>query len=1051
MILAATSHGPDPLNAFAKLYETSQKGDIFTKQPCMNTNLLRCYLVLHDCAHFGSDMTRSLAVLNEVRKTYGVHCALLPIHSASDVSEDAMAFFAAARDVTDSRGSSASLSVPLGANLSMDDVQRLRVYVRELITKSLVPFLESTVQHLSEQVAAQRKGLTGRLLGASRKFFTGRSATASSGTHTPQDLYPATSTAAQTRRLADWAMHIRDYRLAMQMYEAVRRDYQADQATWYCAFAADMICLSRLLYSAMTRSSAGSLEPLFLAACEEFSVSQAGSWFALRAAVLYAQLQQGAGAHHSAAMAYLRAADLSDELVRALLLEQASWAYLRMSRPHTRRSAGALLRAASQYRSCGQGALALNAFVRLQAYYASRHEPLQEYTRFQKSILYHTLGSMDEALEHLVPLLHGSSPNVDASRLQALVHLAEAASKSMVSLPTPLFQTQETRIVPLDPTDNVPKVVVQECFHVQLPVVNSFGVPLRLSDLQLHFVAHSTGAPLEADYTVDACEWAPYERACVQLDVSLHTEGMARLDHITYKLMDVLPVKQALTKRGPRLNQTPEQRRSVTYGQDTSLLIYVCQGIPRVQGTVEAPSQAMVGELLEVTVTLANRSAWPACDLSVVCAPDYLVHAPTLGAELALPWRMPRPSPFTLDRIDGHGSVPIRFHVPMVHVGVECLTWQIRYHNEQGESFTTRLAHDIHTRPALQAQVFSKPTSALQPQYHVAMEVVNLSDMSLQVTGLTFVSPQWHLSLDFEAVSLEAHHKAQWLARAQRHKGLDTLGTTVELLRPFFQGRSTNVSLPDLPLRVSQQGQGPFPSLLHWPLLYAAVRSTLRRHELSHWYGGLPISVQEATMPLMESHQIDGMVAWRTETGVVGETLVSGILLGFRDDAVTSLQALDSLLQDSASRAMYAETVKEKQLAREQLAQSPLVPIGCPISVVTGALSLSVSTYPHVAQLSLYVRNESPWPLLCVVRLVESSNQDAAMPCAPWLGQTWHRVLVPGWQAERVAVQALIDVPGTYRLGDWHIEAKLYQDDSLVRTFRTAGSLTRPLTACHPA
>lgn len=1054
MVLAVTSHGPDPLNAFASLYEQSQKSEIFTKQPYMETNLLRCYLILHDYAQLGSDMSRSMAILEEVRKTYGLHCALLPINSAAGSQNDVTAFFAEAQDMTDFRNAQLSSSTPWGAALSMEDVQRLRAYVRELITKSLVPFLESTVQHLGEHVAAQRKGLTGRLLGASRKLFTGRTGAATPGVDTSQGVYTNTSTTAQTRRVADLAMHIRDYRLAVQMYEAVRRDYQSDQVTMYSAFSAEILSVARLLYSYTSQTPPGPLHPLFLSGFEEFSNSRFGEWFALRATILYAHLQHTVGDHQSAAMAYLRAADSSDEMVRALLLELASWAYLRMSRPHTRRSASALLRAASQYSSCGQMTLALQAFSRLQDYYKSRHISLHDYTLFQKSILYHTLGSVDEALACLLPLLHGSMPEVDESRLKTLVSLAGAANQNMASLPTPLIQPEGTRIVPmgqLGQMDDVPVAAVQEVFHVQLTFVNTFGVQVHISDLQFHFVTDDRRDSMKADSTVHTLTFAPYERSTLHVPVSLPTKGLARLEHMTYKLMDVLPVKQTLHKRGPRLNTTSEQKRSVMYGQDTSLLIQIREGIPRIQCTVRAPTQAMVGELVEVTLTFTNTSAFSAHDVTLSCSPAYLMPVPPATSELDVPWHIPSPAPFSLQNLAGHDTLPVCFHVPILTAGLERVTWEVCYHNEQGELFKTQLQHEIHTFPVLQAEISCKLAKSVQPQYHLRVGVENVSDVPIEISGIAFVSSQWQMSLDFEHVSLDSHHTAQWLARGQKHQGLDTLHTTVELLRPFFQGRNEPVNPPDMHLQVSRFGEGPVHSLLQRPALYAAVRGMYRRNEIQTSYDSLPTRLQQEALPLMDSNQIDVLVAWRAASGKVGETFVCGISLGIRDDKMESLHALDLLLQQGPStRAMYAETDNEKQMAREQLSQSPLVPAGCPITVVTGPLPLTVPRQPFVEQLPLYIRNESPWTLSCTLRL-DPLTDTQPVPYAPWLGKTIYQSTVPGWSAEKVMVKILIDGPGTYRLGDWRIEAHMRQGDILVRSFKTSGSFLLPFTVRDPA
>lgn len=58
-----------------------------------------------------------------------------------------------------------------GRLLDDDDVKRIKAFVRELAAQNIVPFLERCVSLWNEQLAASRRGLTGRLFGAGRKLF----------------------------------------------------------------------------------------------------------------------------------------------------------------------------------------------------------------------------------------------------------------------------------------------------------------------------------------------------------------------------------------------------------------------------------------------------------------------------------------------------------------------------------------------------------------------------------------------------------------------------------------------------------------------------------------------------------------------------------------------------------------------------------------------------------------------------------------------------------------------------------------------------------------
>jgi len=61
-----------------------------------------------------------------------------------------------------------------GSKLSAEDTQRLAALVRELVVQSLVPWMEARVREWNEVWQTNRRGITGRLFGAGRKFFSSR-------------------------------------------------------------------------------------------------------------------------------------------------------------------------------------------------------------------------------------------------------------------------------------------------------------------------------------------------------------------------------------------------------------------------------------------------------------------------------------------------------------------------------------------------------------------------------------------------------------------------------------------------------------------------------------------------------------------------------------------------------------------------------------------------------------------------------------------------------------------------------------------------------------
>lgn len=297
IVLAVSSSSSDPMNAFASLYEKSQAHacPAFSQRPYVDPLVFRYYLLIHDVSKQGTDMSESIALLENVKKTYGLHCCLLTVNSAhtpiadgsipvrsdsvSDIwyraleggekgviqtdektssstvghdlmksnendgvpsSDNLLSEHREIMNAWNAQDSDANRSIDYAALIDDNDVRRIKTFVRDFAAQSLIPFLERCVHLWNEQLAASRKGLTGRLLGAGRKFFA--SSSRSSQGQPPTSFaalgyYPHTTLEQQTRRLADFAFMTRDYKLAAAMYDILRRDYSNDKAVKFLAGA----------------------------------------------------------------------------------------------------------------------------------------------------------------------------------------------------------------------------------------------------------------------------------------------------------------------------------------------------------------------------------------------------------------------------------------------------------------------------------------------------------------------------------------------------------------------------------------------------------------------------------------------------------------------------------------------------------------------------------------------------------------------------------------------------------------------------------------------
>ncbi len=150
------------------------------------------------------------------------------------------------------------------------DATAIRALLREMVTQSIVPFMENRVMTWNDQVASRRRGISGRFISLSKRwtgFGSAKAATSgaggvpnSSGNYDQQQgFYPPDSPEATMRHLGDYAFMLRDWKLAYSTYDFVRADYSQDKAWSYHAAANEMAVITSLL-TPQTYSSKPKLE-----------------------------------------------------------------------------------------------------------------------------------------------------------------------------------------------------------------------------------------------------------------------------------------------------------------------------------------------------------------------------------------------------------------------------------------------------------------------------------------------------------------------------------------------------------------------------------------------------------------------------------------------------------------------------------------------------------------------------------------------------------------------------------------------------------------------
>lgn len=183
------------------------------------------------------------------------------------------------------------------------DATAIITFVREMVTQSIVPFMERLSATWNEQVASRRRGLSGRFISLSKRFAPFSSSRSTSGSlggqvnpgsnyDSLQGFYRPDAPEATMRKLADFAFMLRDLKLAQSTYDLLRSDFNNDKAWKYYAGANEMTAISTLLVSraASTRVRAEDVDQMLDTAYYSYLTRCASPYNASRALTLGLEL-----------------------------------------------------------------------------------------------------------------------------------------------------------------------------------------------------------------------------------------------------------------------------------------------------------------------------------------------------------------------------------------------------------------------------------------------------------------------------------------------------------------------------------------------------------------------------------------------------------------------------------------------------------------------------------------------------------------------------------------------------------------------------------------
>ncbi|KAL1969756.1 hypothetical protein VTN77DRAFT_8309 [Rasamsonia byssochlamydoides] len=310
-VIAISSRNKAPLETLRQLYAQTSQGNQ-RPPPWVHPEFLRYYVLVHDEDH--DDITESTRLYDQMKRHFGLHCHLLRLRSNQCVVTDddstevpPCEWLSPAEDL--SKMNETNPLIDLGTEvpyLFESDVSAIKIFVRELVVQSVIPFMENKVALWNDQVASRRRGLSGRFMSMSRRWAgfgsSSRSGASGSGSGVSGNydaslgFYKPEVPEAILRKLADFSFMLRDWKLAASTYDLVRSDYGNDKAWKYHAGAHEMCAISMLLNPLSTaKNKLESIDQMLETSCYSYLTRCSDAVNALRVLSLAVELLKSRG------------------------------------------------------------------------------------------------------------------------------------------------------------------------------------------------------------------------------------------------------------------------------------------------------------------------------------------------------------------------------------------------------------------------------------------------------------------------------------------------------------------------------------------------------------------------------------------------------------------------------------------------------------------------------------------------------------------------------------------------------------------------------------
>ncbi|KAJ1956653.1 hypothetical protein EC988_001237 [Linderina pennispora] len=669
-LLVASSTDSDPVWTLKELQNSAEVMRV-RENSFSGSSVMFYYMLVHDERDTGAMATVDYK-FDLLRKALGQNCALLRLNSNTnligDDSEQSKVSNVWRGNLAATYPTSPLPDKQYGQMMTMRDVAALKDCVKQVMVRSVVPHMQYMIRLLSDQTANQRRGITGRLFSAGRRYFGTTTRNINTFLGVDGDVcFKYDSPEAMMRKLADYSFMLKDFRFAQSVYQVARRDFQSEKA-WKCyAGAQEMVGLCKLMWEVQAARS--EFDTNFDDAISMYmhKTHQPQVYLAMRCVIMYYEMLKHHKMYAYAPQALARAPASLPSLY-AVMNEQAAYAFMKMTpQPETRKFSFYAMVAGQAYQKAGMGELAHRCFRMVRLTLSARRplprhddddeeEPSEQPAKYSSlarsnwaaidAFVNHELGrqsvaaqSYDEAFQYFLALMGNDRvpPPLQSKYLQELLQLFlesgdQSTAHDNIELPLPVIDPRMARIImspELEGEDGVwewrfdgtmPQIVddgrrccsVGESVAVLLMVSNplTIGVTLNNFTLDCRFSGDDSGDGSTAAFdvsTVGSVALEGGQMAMVTVNIVVHRPGKLTIEGAKYLLCDILPSFKSLKLPGRRLNDTKEQRSSIAYAPDTALEFTIDPHLPCLKISLEdLPDTLMSGSMHLSKVRIEN-------------------------------------------------------------------------------------------------------------------------------------------------------------------------------------------------------------------------------------------------------------------------------------------------------------------------------------------------------------------------------------------------------------------------------------------------------------